>query len=175
MFLFHFQAPLDHLMMPTSVEGHFSLAMLQQTGSAPSAGSSAAPAAGAPAATAPAATTGAPPLAGEGTTTAPGGPAPQTGAPPSLFGGDMMFFLLPVIVILILMTVLGPHKEQKRRNTMLKSMKKHDRVQTVGGVIGSITEIKSDTIVLKVDETSNTRMTFSRDAVQQILETESAS
>lgn len=164
MFLFHFQAPLDHLMMPTSVDGHFSLAMLQQTGSAPSAGSS----------TAPAATTGAPPLAGEGTT-APGGPTPQNGAPPSLFGGDMMFFLLPVIVILILMTVLGPRKEQKRRNTMLKSMKKHDRVQTVGGVIGSITEIKTDTIVLKVDETSNTRMTFSRDAVQQILETESAS
>lgn len=147
------------------VDGHIPLALIQDTTSAPAASAAkAAPA------------TAAPPLAGQGTV-APGtadGTAGQA-APPSLFGGDMIFILLPVILVLILMTVLGPRKEQKRRNTMLKSMKKHDRVQTVGGVIGSITEIKSDTIVLKVDETSNTRMTFSRDAVQQILETESAS
>ena len=121
-------------------DGPFSLAILQQS-------TTAAPAAP----SAPATTSSAPPLAGQGTT-APGGATGQNAAPPSMFGGDMMFILLPVILVLILLTVLGPRKEQKRRNSMLKSMKKHDRVQTVGGVIGSITEIKSDTIVLKVDK-----------------------
>ena len=54
-------------------------------------------------------------------------------------------------------------------------MKKHDRVRTIGGVIGAIVEVKSDTVVLKVDESSNTRMTFSRDAVQQVLESSESS
>ena len=156
--VFILQAPLDPRMLYP--DGPHTLAILQQSSS--------------PAPAAPATTTTAPPLAGQGTA-APGGTAGQGAAPTSMFGGDMMFILLPVILVLILLTVLGPRKEQKRRNSMLKAMKKHDRVQTVGGVIGSITEIKSDTIVLKVDETSNTRMTFTRDAVQQILETESAS
>ena len=42
-------------------------------------------------------------------------------------------------------------------------------------VIGAIVEVKSDTVVLKVDESSNTRMTFSRDAVQQVLESSESS
>jgi preprotein translocase subunit YajC len=39
-------------------------------------------------------------------------------------------------------------------------------------VIGSVVELDADTVVLKVDESSNTRMTFARDAVQQVLESE---
>ena len=145
-------------MLPFTVDGSLVLAGLQDAAPSPAAPPAAAP-----------------PLAGQ---TSASGTAPATGAdaaPPSLFGGDMMYFLLPVMAVLILLTVLGPRKEQKRRNTMLKAMKKHDRVVTVGGAIGSITEIKDDTIVLKVDESSNTRMTFSRDSVQQILESESTS
>ena len=43
-------------------------------------------------------------------------------------------------------------------------------VFAVGGVIGAVVEVKPDTVVLKVDESSNTRMTFSRDAIQQIID-----
>ncbi len=42
-------------------------------------------------------------------------------------------------------------------------------MQTVGGVIGAIVEIKPDFVVLKVDESSNTRITFARSSVQQVL------
>ncbi len=42
-------------------------------------------------------------------------------------------------------------------------------MQTIGGVIGSVVEVKPDYVVLKVDESSNTRITFSRSAIQQIL------
>jgi preprotein translocase subunit YajC len=52
---------------------------------------------------------------------------------------------------------------------MVSAIKKHDRVQTIGGVIGSVVEIKPDYVVLKVDESSNTRITFARSAVQQVL------
>lgn len=100
--------------------------------------------------------------------TPPGGPAPG-GASRDPFGGMFFPLLLVLLITMITFTVLGQRRDKKKRATLLKSVKKHDRVQTVGGVIGSIVEVKTDTVVLKVDETSNTRITFARSAVQQVL------
>lgn len=107
------------------------------------------------------------PAPGPGTAT-PGNGA-GTAAPPA---GDSLFpfLMLGFVVILLMLTVLGPRKEKKRRAEMMAALRKHDRVQTIGGVIGSIVEIKSDEIVVKVDESSNTRITFSKSAVQQVLQ-----
>jgi preprotein translocase subunit YajC len=104
---------------------------------------------------------------------------PITGTPPGgsggaqtrgdPFGGLLFPMLLLFLVMMILFTVLGQRRDKKRRQAMLGSVKKHDKVQTVGGVIGSIVEIKPDTIVLKVDESSNIRITFARSAIQHVL------
>ena len=112
---------------------------------------------------APPATGSAPAPAGDG--------APGTATGPAPGGGDLFpFLMLGFIVVLLMLTILGPRKEKKRRAEMMAALRKHDRVQTIGGVIGSIVEIKSDEIVLKVDESSNTRITFAKSAVQQVLE-----
>ncbi len=100
--------------------------------------------------------------------TPPGGTA-AGGAAPGPFGGPVFPLLLVVLITMIMFTVLGQRRDRKKRAALLGSVKKHDRVQTVGGVIGSIVEVKTDTVVLKVDETSNTRITFARSAVQQVL------
>ena len=101
-------------------------------------------------------------------TTAPGGPggAPSSGDP---FGGLLFPMLLLFLVMMILFTVLGQRRDKKKRAALLGSVKKHDKVQTVGGVIGSIVEIKPDTVVLKVDESTNTRITFARSSIQHVL------
>jgi preprotein translocase subunit YajC len=57
---------------------------------------------------------------------------------------------------------------------MLSALKRHDRVQTIGGVIGAVVEVKDDEVVLKVDETNNIKMRFARSAVQQIIAESSA-
>ncbi len=100
--------------------------------------------------------------------TPPGGPAPGS-ASRDPFGGMFFPLLLVLLITMITFTVLGQRRDRKKRAALLDSVKKHDRVQTVGGVIGSIVEVKTDTVVLKVDETSNTRITFARSAVQQVL------
>ena len=51
---------------------------------------------------------------------------------------------------------------------MLSSLNKRDQVLTRGGVFGSIVEIKEDRVVLKVDESSNTRITVLRDSIEQV-------
>lgn len=112
-----------------------------------------------------------PPLAGEGVATPAGGTGGEAAARPAGPGDNALLFLfLPVILLMVLFSVFGQRKEKKKREAMLGAIKKHDRVRTIGGVIGSVVEIKPDTIVLKVDESSNTRMTFTRDAVQQVIE-----
>jgi preprotein translocase subunit YajC len=109
-------------------------------------------------------------LPGNGTTGAP--PAGSTSAPPpggGLFGNQFLLLLAVLMIFMIGATILGPRREKKRREAMLASIKKHDRVQTIGGVIGAIVELKPDTVVLKVDESANTRITFARSAIQQVL------
>ncbi len=122
-----------------------------------------------------------PPPPGAGATPPPpGGGLPLTGAVPpggpgtggasrDPFGGMFFPLLLVLLITMITFTVLGQRRDRKKRKTLLESIRKHDRVQTVGGVIGSVVEVKSETVVLKVDETANTRITFARTAIQQVL------
>ena len=119
--------------------------------------------------------TAAPALPGEaadgGATTGDPGAAPAggtTGAPNPL-GGSFFIIMLALIVGMFAFSMIGNRREKKKKQDILSSIKKHDRVQTVGGVIGSIVEVKPDLVVLKVDESSNTRITFSRSAFQQVL------
>ncbi|MHC4427816.1 MAG: preprotein translocase subunit YajC [Planctomycetota bacterium] len=87
-------------------------------------------------------------------------------------GGNSFFFLLLIVFgAMILFSFMGQRRDRKKRQAMISAVKKHDRVQTAGGIIGSIVELKPDTVVLKVDEASNTRITFARSAIQQVLTT----
>jgi preprotein translocase subunit YajC len=120
-----------------------------------------------------------PPPPGGGAPPPPGGGQPSTGAVPGgpgggtsggdPFGGYLFPMLLLFLVMMILFTVLGQRRDKKKRQAMLGSVKKHDKVQTVGGVIGSIVEVKADTVVVKVDESTNTRITFARSSIQHVL------
>lgn len=101
-----------------------------------------------------------------------GGPGGQPGG---LFsGGGFLLLLLAVLVVMIIFSAVGQRRERKKREEMINAVKKHDKIQTVGGVIGSVVEVKPDTVVLKVDESSNTRITFARSAIQQVIKSSGA-
>ena len=63
----------------------------------------------------------------------------------------------------------GQRKEKKRRAELLSAIKKGDRVQTVGGAIGTVTDIRDNDITVRVDDNTGTRIRFARSAVQTIL------
>lgn len=114
------------------------------------------------------------PGAGEGATVDPGaqplGPAGGPAGPaPNPFGGGFLFIMIGIFVLMILMTTMGQRKEKKRREEMLGALGRYDRVQTAGGMIGTIVELKDDEVVLKVDEATNTKVHVVRSAVQAVL------
>ena len=104
--------------------------------------------------------------------TQPAAPTTQ-GAPPPPFlqflSGGMMPLLLALAVLWFLM-FRSKSGEQKKRQAMLNEMKKGSRVQTIGGILGTVVDVRDTEVVLKVDESTNTKMRFARSAIHRVLE-----
>ncbi|MHC5025934.1 MAG: preprotein translocase subunit YajC [Planctomycetota bacterium] len=116
---------------------------------------------------------GTPTADGAGGTVAPGGANGPNGGAAAPGGGLSSQFVVMMFLVLgalLVFSLLGTRRDKKKREDLLGSIKKHDKVQTIGGMIGSITEVKKDVVVLKVDESNNTRITLARTAIQQVLD-----
>ena len=90
--------------------------------------------------------------------------------PTGIFGDSFLPLMMVAFAIMIIFTVKGSSKEKKKRAQLIASLKKGDRVQTVGGIIGTIVQIRDADVVVKVDENTGAKISFSRNAVQTVLE-----
>ena len=97
--------------------------------------------------------------------------APTNGAPPA--GGAaanpllQMAPMLIVFAVMFYLIVLRPqHREQRARKEKLESLKKNDKVLTIGGIIGTIVDFSNDgsRVTLRVDD--GTRIKFTRSSIQ---------
>ncbi len=99
--------------------------------------------------------------------------ATPSGPAPAAQSNSMPFFpfaLMIAMVAFIFLSARSQKKKEKRaRQTMYSEMSKNDRVLTIGGIVGTVVSIKEDEVVLKVDESNNTKMTFTQSAIQKII------
>ena len=84
-----------------------------------------------------------------------------------------MQMLWPILIIGLLFYLLLVRPEKRRRHEveqMQDSLKKNDRVVTIGGIIGVVVNEKgSDRITLRIDESNNTRVDVLKSAVSRVL------
>jgi len=74
------------------------------------------------------------------------------------------------LIAFMLLTMRSQKKREKReRADLFSRLSKNDRVLTVGGVIGTVVSVKENEVLLKVDESTNTKMTFLKSAIQRIV------
>ena len=88
-------------------------------------------------------------------------------------GGPLGGMTLPIVMVgaVVLMLVWsgrGRRKQEAQRREMLASLKKGDKVTSVGGVVGTVIEVREDEVSVKVDETNNVRMRFARWAIRGV-------
>jgi preprotein translocase subunit YajC len=96
-------------------------------------------------------------------------------AQPAAPGIESMLLPLLLMGAVFYFIMLRPQNaEKKRHQAMLGAIKKNDRVVTIGGIMGTVLNVQDDAITLKVDESSNTKITFTRSAIQKVLGSESA-
>ena len=90
----------------------------------------------------------------------------------SLGIGDMISMFLPMILIFVVFwffLIRPQRKKDKQVKKMLDSLKVSDRICTIGGIYGTITAIKDDTITLSVG-TKNMTMVVARWAIRSVEE-----
>jgi len=96
-----------------------------------------------------------------------GSTSKPAGKTPSFFNPQMML-LLGAMVLLFVFMGRGKRKTEAKRKEMLSALKKGDKVTTIGGIIGTIMELRDDEVVVKTDESNNARMRFARWAVRGV-------
>ncbi len=101
-------------------------------------------------------------VASDSNSTAPGERAP------GLFGSPLILFGLMAVVMYFLL-FRGPRKKQQQHKQMVQTLQKNDRVRTIGGIIGTVVDIRDDEITLKVDESNNTKIKVATSAVGRNL------
>ena len=80
-----------------------------------------------------------------------------------------MFPLILGIIVLYFFMYRSKRNQDRQLKEQLGSMKRGDRVQTAGGILGKIVEVEDSKILVKVDEGSNTKIWFTRDAIRRVL------
>ena len=74
-----------------------------------------------------------------------------------------------VIILIFYFLIIRPQKKRdKEAKDMLASMKKGDKIVTIGGIRGTVAVVKESTVIVKVDD--NARIEFSKNASSQILD-----
>ena len=113
-------------------------------------------------------------MANESMTVADGsnGSGEGTTAPPPKPGFMQFWPLILIFVVMYFIMFRGPKKKQQQHNKMVQSMKKNDKVRTIGGILGTVIDIKDDEITLKIDESNNTKIKITPGAVSKVLSNE---
>ena len=79
--------------------------------------------------------------------------------------GSLLPFLL-IIVIFYLFLIRPQNKKQKETQKMLDALKKGDKVITIGGIHGTVSSVKENTVIVKVDD--DCKLEFNRTAISSV-------
>ena len=101
--------------------------------------------------------------------------APTNGRPP---WADIVSSPMALVFLLLLIFMYfswnSKRKQDRQKQRMIDEMKKGDRVQTIGGILGTVVEVRDGEVLVKVDESNNTKIKFSRSAINRVVEEEKA-
>ena len=76
----------------------------------------------------------------------------QAGAASQQGGGWSMWIMLALIFVVMWLFMIRPQKkQQKELENFRNSLQKGDKVVTIGGIFGTVAEIKEDSVLIEVD------------------------
>ncbi|MDD5064370.1 MAG: preprotein translocase subunit YajC [Phycisphaerae bacterium] len=85
------------------------------------------------------------------------------------FGNMVWVIWIALMLVMFFVVFRGPQKQKQERKKLIQSLQKNDRVQTIGGIFGTVVDIKGDEITLKVDESNNTKIKVASSAIGRNL------
>ena len=81
------------------------------------------------------------------------------------------FWVPMLLAVAVMMLLMRPRKADTQMKQRLAELKKNDRVVTAGGIIGTVVAIKDEnnSVTLRIDESSNTRMQILKTSIVKVL------
>ena len=85
-------------------------------------------------------------------------------AAPAQGGGMMMWVMMALIFVVMWFFMIRPQrKQQKELENFRNSLKKGDKIVTIGGIYGTVAEIKEESVLIEVD--NNVKIRVSKQAL----------
>ena len=78
-------------------------------------------------------------------------------------GWSMWVMLLLIFVVMWFFMIRPQRKQQKELENFRNALKKGDKVVTIGGIYGTVSEIKENTVLIEVD--NNVKIRVSKQAL----------
>ncbi|MCX7824937.1 MAG: preprotein translocase subunit YajC [Verrucomicrobiae bacterium] len=96
------------------------------------------------------------------------GGAPNPNQPPAV---QMISSLLPIVLIFVVfyfMLIRPQQKKQKEIKQMLDNLKSGDKIITTGGILGTVTNVKEKTVIVRIAD--NVKVEMLRSAIQTVTQ-----
>ena len=102
---------------------------------------------------------------------------PTTGQPAADGGFNLFqFFPIALIIIVFYFLIIRPQqKNQREKDSVLKSLKKNDHVVTSGGITGIVVNVKDADVTLLIDEKHDVKVRVMRSAIVAVEKSSPAS
>ena len=81
-----------------------------------------------------------------------------------------LIFIVLLFAVMYFILFRGPKKRQQQQDQLVKALKKNDRVQTIGGIMGTVLDVTDTEITLKIDESNNTKIKVLPSAINKVIE-----
>ena len=92
--------------------------------------------------------------------------------------GTSMWVPFAVIGVMFYFLLIRPERKKRKELTnLLDSLKKNDRIVTIGGIHGVVVNVTkdSDEVTIRVDEGTNTKLKVTRSAISRVISDEKSS
>lgn len=81
----------------------------------------------------------------------------------------ILAYAFAIFAVMYFFVIMPGKKKNKQTRAMHDSIKVGDKVTTIGGLIGTVSERDGDTVKLLIDEETGTTATYVVYAIQQII------
>ena len=80
----------------------------------------------------------------------------------------LLFIMVGFLGLMYFFSSRTRKKQQTQRREMLSKLSKGDKVTSIGGIVGTVVEVKDTEVVVRVDETNNIKMRFLTSAISRV-------
>jgi preprotein translocase subunit YajC len=86
---------------------------------------------------------------------------------PGFGNASMLIFFGGIMVIMYVFMIRPQSKQRKEHQAMLAALKKGDKVVTIGGIVGMISNVKDNVVVVKIAD--NVKIEMRRSGIAQVI------